>query len=392
MDSLTLVANPGSASRKYALFDVGKCLIKMHFEYAKEKIIYTTEIDGQAFGPVDSGLRHLEFASSKILEVLEGNGLEDMIIKKIALRIVAPSTYFQVDRVIDQEALAKLTALESRVPLHIEASLQEVRSLQRYFPDTRIIGISDSAFHSTMPEHASYYGLPRDTAHKLDIKRFGYHGLSVESAVETLRALDKLPLRLVVCHLGSGSSVTAVQGGKSLDTTMGYSPLEGVMMATRSGSLDITAALALRRELKLNDAQLEDYLNHKAGLLGLSGQSSNIRQLLKLERQGNYGAILALDKFVYSQQQAIGQMSAALGGIDALVFTGTVGERSAPIRRRVVERLLFLGLVLDSRKNHLTREPTEITQISPADHPARIYILPADEASVLARRVNKVSS
>ncbi|PJE65355.1 hypothetical protein COU91_02110 [Candidatus Saccharibacteria bacterium CG10_big_fil_rev_8_21_14_0_10_47_8] len=393
MDPLTLVANPGSASRKYALYDGDKCLIKIHFEQLNDKIIYRCEINGEQHQPKSADIAHLTFAGSKVFSTLRGHDLlqtKDQI-KTIALRVIAPSSYFQADRILDKHSIGKLTGLEPKASLHINASLQEAHLLKQSFPEATLIGISDSAFHHTMPDHARNYAVPFGDADRLDIRRFGYHGLSAESVVKVLKSEDKLPLRLVVCHLGSGVSVTAVRSGKSVDTTMGYSPLEGLMMSTRSGSIDVTAAQVLQDELKLSNQGLQDYLNHQSGLLGVSGASSDIRVLLKLEREGNARAKSALDMYVYRVQQAVGQMSAALGGIDALIFTGTVGERSASVRRRITERLMFLGLQLDPKKNHESTEPTEVAQISPPSHPARIYIIPADEYSIIVEHASKLN-
>ena len=391
MDSLILIANPGSASRKYALYDNDSCLIKIHFEVIDSKIIYDVEQDSKATVSSPASLSHLAFAASKVASILREYGLLKTTdqIKTIALRVVAPSSYFQADRILDKQAFDKLAKLEPSASLHINASLQETHMLKKSFPEASLLGVSDSSFHRTMPDHARNYALPLDDADRLDIRRFGYHGLSVESVANILKSDGKLPLRLVVCHLGSGSSVTAVRSGKSIDTTMGYSPLEGLMMSTRSGCLDITAAQALQAGLKLSDQDLQNYLNDKSGLLGVSNISSDIRILLRLERQSNHHAKLALDMYVYRVAQAIGQMAAALGGIDALVFTGTVGERSAPIRRRITERLMFLGLILDSKNNHELEESKKLTLISPTSHPVRIYVIHTDEYSAIAEHVRK---
>lgn len=386
MAGLILVANPGSASRKYALYDGDKCLAKLHFEYVEKEIVYSYSLKDKS-GQEKSNLSHLTFASSRVISILQDHGAfnnEDRL-ATIALRVVAPSSYFQMHRIMDDQALQKLADLEKRAPLHVNAALQEAHMLRRSLPNIRLIGVSDSAFHAGKPKHAQYYDIPIDDAEKLDIKRFGYHGLSVESVVETLKTADKLPLRLVVCHLGSGASVTAVRGGKSIDTTMGYSPLEGLMMATRAGSLDVAAAEVLQEQLKLNNRELEEYLNNRSGLLGVSGLSSDIRILLRESRAGNQRASLALRMYLHRVRQAIGQMAATLGGIDVLVFTGTVGERSNEIRRRVTERLLFLGLSIDSELNHTATEPRKITRISPVSHPGRIYVVPSDEDKVIAK-------
>lgn len=394
MDRLILVANPGSASRKYALYQGSNCLIKIHFELIGSKIVYSCEQNSKTGQSQDANIAHLTFAGSKVFDILNEKDLlesKDQI-KIIALRVVAPSSYFQQDRILDKHTIEKLTELEPRASLHINASLQEIHMLKRSFPDPSLVAVSDSGFHYTIPGHAGSYAIPLEAANKLDIKRFGYHGLSVEAAVNILNDAGKLPLRLIVCHLGSGTSVTAVKSGKSLDTTMGYSPLEGLMMATRSGIIDITATQVLQDGLKLSSQALQDYLSHKSGLLGVSGESSDIRDLLGLERDGNVMAKLALDMYVYRLQQAIGQMSAVLGGVDALVFTGTVGERSAPIRRRIAEKLMFLGIEINAKKNHETIQPSSMVKISPASHPVRVYIVPTDEYSVIARHASRINS
>ncbi len=386
MEKLILVSNPGSASRKYALYRGKTCLAKLHFEHESEAVICTLETGGKK-ERVDTNLSHLSFAASQLADVLVDHKIITGAkpIKRVALRVVAPSVYFQKDRQLNKLTLAKLAELEPVVPLHINATLQEASLLAKYFPQAQLVGISDSAFHATMPELASRYGLPKNDADRLGLKRFGYQGLSVESVVKTLRATKKLAARTIVCHLGSGSSVTALASGRSIDTTMGYSPLEGLMMSTRSGNLDIAAALALQEELGLKGDSLLEYLNEKSGLLGVSGKSSDIRELLKLESD-EPAAKLALDMYVYRVQACIGQMAAVLGGIDALVFTGTVGERSSPIRQRIVHKLMFLGLAIDPAKNHVSVEPGELTQISPPHFPAKIFIVPANEDSVMAVR------
>ena len=393
MGKLVLISNPGSASRKYALYNDSVCLAKIHFEHVEKDIVYTYTSKDKTVQE-KSNLSHLTFAAERVVPLLQQygalkNGDE---LSVIALRVVAPASYFQLHRALDDKALTKLAELEKRAPLHVNAALQESHLLRKNFPEIMLAGISDSAFHSKKPKYAQYYDIPLDDADKLDIKRFGYHGLSVESVVETLKSADKLPLRLVICHLGSGASVTAVRDGKSLDTTMGYSPLEGLMMATRAGSLDVTAAEVLQEQLKLNSQQLEEYLNNRSGLLGVSGISSDIRILLRESRDGNEKASLALKMYLYRVRQAIGQMAATLGGIDALVFTGTVGERSNEIRRRVVERLLFLGMSIDPELNHKAVEPQKMTSISPAPHPGRIYVIPADEDKIIAKHALNFSS
>jgi len=386
MEPLILIANPGSASRKYALFEGEHKRAQLHFEPTNSGLICTLQT-GSERRQLQTDLRNLSETAGQVIPLLRAENVlqEDEHVRRIALRLVAPSGYFLEDRVIDDDVLARLEALLPRAPLHISASLQELKSLRSQFDDATIVGISDSAYHITKPDYAWNYGISLDDADRLDIKRFGYHGLAVASAVHALKTAHKLPPKVVVCHLGSGVSVTAVHGGKSVDTTMGYSPLEGPVMATRSGSIDPAAVRALRDALKLDDVGIETYLNQYAGLLGLGG-ASDFRELLAREEQGDHRAHLALNTYVFTVQKAIGQMSAALGGLDLLAFTGTVGERSAIIRERILQRFHYLDLFIDKATNGECTEPAELTIVSRLAHSKPICVIPTDEASEMARR------
>lgn len=388
MGTLILVANPGSASRKYALYRDSDLQASLHFEFIDDQIVCTFASPDQ-HETVVTDLHELTHAADRIVPILRDQGSlqPDEQIAKIGLRVVAPSAYFLQDRQLHEATIAKLEELKARAPLHIEATLHEFHALRRHFKTTSIIGISDSAFHVTKPNYAWNYGLPLHDADRFDIKRFGYHGLSVSAAVRTVKAADKLTPKLIVCHLGSGNSINAVHSGKSFDTTMGYSPLEGPIMATRTGSIDPTALQALQTALNIPAKELDTYVNQQSGLLGLSGRSSDIRQLLQYEGEGDHRAELALQTYVYSVQKAIGQMSAALGGIDMLIFTGTVGERSNVIRQRVVDRLHYLDLFIDNNANNNCLAPDILTCISRLAQSKPIYVVPTDEASEIARRI-----
>lgn len=385
VETLTLVSNPGSASRKYALYAGKHVRASLHFEYMDGKVICTF-VHGENRATEQTDLQQVEQAAQKVLGMLTGAGVlkREEVISCIGLRIVAPGSYFLEHRIIDDVTLGQLRALEPRAPLHIAATLQELNALREHFATTPVVGVSDSAFHITKPDFAWNYGLNLDDADRLDIKRFGYHGLAVMGAVHALKKTDRLPSKLVVCHLGSGASVSAVYNGKSVDTTMGFSPLEGLVMATRVGSIDVTAAHAVKDLLGFDDAKLEEYLNHQGGLLGLSGVSSDVRELLIAEQAGNHRAELALNTYAHSVQKAIGQMVAVLGGIDVLVFTGTVGERSAPMRERIVRPLHFVDLVLDTKVNADCTNPTDIINIARLAHSKPVFVVPTDEAAEIA--------
>jgi acetate kinase len=387
VETLTLIANPGSASRKYALYHGQRCLAQLHFEYAGEAIMCTLA-KGNDHQAIPVALTTLDESAEQVTTILRNKNIlkPSQQIARVGLRVVAPSAFFLRDRVIDDGTIAQLEAMERRAPLHIRATLSELRILRKSFVSAEIIGISDSAFHVTKPDYAWNYGIPLKDADQLDIKRFGYHGLSAGSVVHALHEAEKLPPKVIICHLGSGASITAVRHGKSMDTTMGYSPLEGVTMATRSGTIDPTAVKVLRDALGMDDEAVQEYLNKSSGLLGLSGRSSDIRELLRFEAEGDHHAHLALQTYVHNIQKAIGQMAAVLEGVDLLVFSGTVGERSDAMRERIVRNLHYLDFMLDSKVNKQATEGEVMMCISKLAHSKPVFVVPANESAEMARR------
>ncbi|MEI6237895.1 MAG: hypothetical protein WCP03_04840, partial [Candidatus Saccharibacteria bacterium] len=357
VESLVLAVNPGSSSRKYALYNREKLLVSLHFEHENNQIVCTVDTGSNCY-KIDNPINNLEDAPAQVVPIIEqANVVKNVNIKCIGLRVVAPTSYFLKDHLLNDEVLAKLQYLKSRAPLHIGATLQESVHLKDCFKNTPIVLVSDSAFHITKPDTAWNYAIHLEDADKYEIKRYGYHGISLASVVRRLQEQNKLPEKLIICHLGSGSSATAILKGNSIDTTMGYSPLEGLMMATRSGPMDVVAAITLKNAMGMDDPEFEDYLNQTSGLRGISGISSDVRTLLNSEASGDYRAGLALRMFVYHIQRAIGSLAASMDGVDALVFTGTVGERSIIIRKRVVSGLSFLGFAINDELNDKITEP-----------------------------------
>jgi len=361
--ALTLVVNPGSASRKYAVFSGEYEWARIHFEFVDGRIVGTIEHAGEQ---QSTGYDDTDFSavSRYILPLLHQYSVisDTDTVATIGIRVVAPGQRFMQDELVTSQTETALEAVQQKAPLHITTVLSELKQLETYFPGVPIVAISDSAFHLSKPPWASYYGIDIELAEKFDIKRYGYQGISVGSVVRSLDSHDQLLPKTIVCHLGSGSSITAVGHGKSVDTTMGYSPLEGLVMASRSGTIDVSAALAIKRESQLTDDGLEQYLNKQSGLSGVSGSSNDIRQLLVSEEEGDAKAHLALKIFVYRAQQAIGQMAASLGGADCLVFTATIGERSNIIRDRILDGLGYLGFTHDTVVNDRTFEAAEIAR------------------------------
>ena len=391
MEPLILIANPGSASRKYALYQGTTSRADIHFEFEDGKIICGIKTATDSFS-LTTDLTDLSTVSSEIVAILHNKQIltQDETIHTIGLRFVAPGNYFAQDHIIDDEFVSRLQATLPRAPLHISATLGELQELRRQFADTTIVGVSDSAFHNTKPDYAMNYGLPLEDADRFEIKRYGYHGLSIMSVVQILQSANTLPSKVIIAHLGSGASVSAVLNGKSVDNTMGYSPLEGLIMSTRSGTIDATVTSVLRNELKLDDSGLENYLNKQSGLLGLGG-SDDIRELLVREANGDLRATLALDTYAYSVQKAIAQMAVALDGIDTLVFTGTVGLRSAPMRRRIMSRLHHLGIHLDETLNDQCDASKNIVSIQSSDSKF-ITVISTDEHLSIVTRVEEVLS
>jgi acetate kinase len=292
----------------------------------------------------------------------------------VAHRIVHGGLRYREPVVIDDAVERELGALAELAPLHNRRGVEEIRDARLALPDVPHVAVFDTSFHATLPEVATVYAVPRHWREEWGVRRFGFHGLSVQWAAERVPAA-----RLVVCHLGGGCSVTAVRDGKSVDTTMGFSPLEGVPMATRSGSLDAEIVLHLLRTGKLGLEEVEHALEHESGLLGLSGSSGRVDVL---EAADDPGATLALDLFTYRVAGAVAAMTVALGGLEALVFTAGVGEGSARVRADVCARLGFLGVELDSNANDSARPDADIAAVESL---VRVVVLRAREDFVAAR-------
>jgi len=386
LSKLILVTNPGSSSRKYALYRGEECVATLHFEYEDNKVICTTRF-GEEKIESKPRIKDVSEAAGQCESILRKTGAlrEGQKIDAVAARLVVASPYFGRDYIVDEAVLAEAEKAKDRSPLHTATNLAEIQFFKQKFPNLPVVAISDSAFHFSKPKEAFRYGLDTELQDKIGLGRYGYHGISMNSIVNIMRRNSILPEKVVVCHLGSGASVSAIKNGESVDNSMGYSPLEGMMMATRSGDIDFSAALAIKRELKLDDAGLEQYLNKQAGLLGVSGRSDDIRLLLADEAAGNERAAEAMQTYIYRLRKVIGEMVAVLDGVDAIVFTATVGERSAEIRKRLCAGLTYLDMELDEEKNQNADEaPIWINLAKRSSKP--IYMIRTDESREMARR------
>jgi acetate kinase len=303
----------------------------------------------------------------------------------VAHRIVHGGEAFRDPVLVDDDVRAGLERLRSLAPLHNTYALKELDEARRRFPRLPHVAVFDTAFHSTIPAAAATYAVPRRWREEWGVRRYGFHGLSVAWSVQRAPALTgrpQAPLRQVVCHLGGGSSVTAVVDGRSVDTTMGFTPLEGVPMATRSGTVDPGALVAVLRRSGMDADALDRALNEESGMRGLAGGDG---LMLELERQaaaGDAAAGLAVDVFVHRLTGAVAAMAAAAGGIDVLVFTAGIGERSPHVRGRVCERLGFLGVAIDRERNAAAAPDCDIATPGAA---VRVAVIRAREELVAAR-------
>lgn len=392
MDSkLTLISNPGSASRKYVLYEGEKIQGELRFEWLNGEIVYTL-LPGNNEA-VFANIAGLSEAPGKIMEIFNKTSIlqANTTLDAIGLRVVAPGNYFLQHIFIDAEYEKNLARVSGLAPIHVSAALEELSCLKKLFPGVKIIGASDSAFHASRPDYAKYYGIPKKDADSFDIKRFGYHGISVSSVIRKLEDAGKLAPRVVVVHLGGGASVSAVLNGRSIDNTMGFSPLEGLVMSTRSGSIDTTAVFALKQFMKLGDPEMHDYLNSKAGLLGLGG-STDVPELIAREKSGDRDSLLALNVYLYNIQKGIGEMVSALGGIDTLVLTGTVCERSVEIRHHLMERMRYLDFCLDELANEGVLQSPDIKVISSLVRSKPILVVPTNESQEILRIINDLTN
>ncbi len=392
MDKIILVTNPGSASRKYALYRGEKELALLHFEYVDNKAYCEISIEGGEKKPVDLNINDIAEAASECERILrEQNVLsEDENIDVVAARLVAPSKQFAQDLLVNDQIIEDLEKVKSKAPLHTGVNLNEIKYFKEVYPELPVVAVSDSSFHSTMPEEAYRYAVNPELQDKLDIGRFGYHGISYSSIVELMKRENILPEKLIVAHLGGGASVAAIKNGQSVDCSLGYSPNSGLMMATRSGDIDPSAVFAMKQELGLDDQEMEKYLNKQCGFLGLSQKSDDMRHVLAGEQQGDQKCIVANKVYRLVLAKQIGAMAAAMNGVDAIVFTATVGERGADVREPISKMIAYLGFEIDEDKNNNLEKSVAIANLA-KDGSKPIYMIKTNELGEMARRASLVA-
>ena len=385
----TLVINPGSSSKKYALFRNGREVLNVLFEHTREGYGTCVEVDGERQHCEDVTEKAYGEALGEAVAIAVREGVVKSVkeITSVGIRIVAPGTYFEKHRTITEDYLGYLRALEATAPLHVPHTLHELTALGEVLPNVPVVGVSDSAFHSTMPEYARRYSIPEKDAEAYDVYRFGYHGISVSSVVrEAGELLGGIPERTVVCHVGSGVSVTALRGGKSIDTTMGFAPGDGLVMGTRAGDVSTGALLYLMKVKGMDAVEAEEYVNGEGGFKGLLGQN-DLRIVLDRVARGDASARVAIEIFTYHVKKSIGAFAAALGGLDLIVLTATAAERNPTVRALVAGGLEHLGVVLDYRENEaLAGRPGTITT---EESRAKGLVIHTAEMLVIARTTDE---
>jgi len=326
-------------------------------------------------------------ATGGVVAWLESVGLLADGLDGVGHRVVHGGDRFLEPTLIDDEVIEAIEALTDLAPLHNAPSLKAIRAARAALgAGVPMVATFDTAFHRTLPQRASRYAIPLELADRHRIRRYGFHGLAHRYMTERFAAITATPLgqvRLVTLQLGNGCSATAVEGGRSVDTSMGFTPLEGLIMGTRSGDVDPSLAGFLARREGVDIDEAEAWLNTRSGLLGVSGRSSDMRELLEAEAGGDERARLAVDMFCYRARKYVGAYLAALGGADAVIFGGGIGENAPLVRSRICAGMGWCGLTLDEARN--VRTVASEGRISTDDSGVHAYAIPVDEASVIAR-------
>ena len=308
-------------------------------------------------------------------------------ISAVGHRIVQGAEVFSKTTLVTDEVIQQIDDLSELAPVHNHPHALALRACKKVIPATTPqVVVFDTAFHSTMPEKAFMYGLPYECYEKLHVRKYGFHGTShrfVTQALADALGKDIKDLKIVSCHLGNGSSITAVEGGKSIDTSMGFTPLDGVIMGTRCGSVDPSAVTFVANKLGLSPNEMSDYMNKKSGFLGISGISSDNRDITDAAVHGDHKAQLAGEMLRYEIKKFIGSYAAVMNGLDAVIFTGGIGENSDDVRADVCHNMEYLGIKLDDAANAGLRG--KLQRISAPDSKVEVWVVPTNEELLIAR-------
>ena len=394
-----LVVNAGSSSLKYQLFDTekGDVLAKGICERIGIDGALTHKVPGLDPYSVEISLKNHTEATRAVVEALcsaEHGCIKSMDeIEAVGHRIVHGGAHLKESVLVDDEVIKKLEGCLDIAPLHTAAHLMGIRGCMEAMPDKPQVLVIDTAFHSTMPKHAYTYPLPKDMCEKYQIRRYGFHGTSHRYVSgEMIKLLDKPAedTKIITCHLGNGSSISAVKGGKVIDTSMGFTPLDGFIMGTRCGSIDPAIVPFIMEKEGFTPDQMNNFMNKQCGLLGVSGTSSDCRDLGDKVTAGDEDAKLAIDILTYQIKKFVGAYTAAMNGLDALVFTAGIGENRDEIRSAACRDMEYLGIVLDEEKNAKTKLQGDNVCISAPESKVKVYVIPTNEELVIAKDTENI--
>lgn len=391
-----LVINCGSSSLKYQLID--SCSESVLAKGICERIKLDGELTHQTTGKDKIKIKAdmpdhsaaVKLVLEKLLDAKTGaiNDLSE--IDAIGHRVVHGGEKFASSALITEQVLEAIEECNDLAPLHNPANLIGIRACKELMPEVPQVAVFDTAFHQTMPECAYIYGIPYEYYEKYKIRRYGFHGTSHSFVSARTAELLGKPLedtKIIVCHLGGGSSVCAVKGGKSIDTTMGLTPLEGIPMGTRSGNIDPAIVEYIANKENKNLTEVMNILNKESGVLGISGTSSDFRDIYKGIDEGNNRCSIAIDVFCYQLAKIIGGYIAAMNGVDAIVFTAGVGENNPDVRKVVCNHFAFLGIEIDDESN---QKRGEEIRISTDESKIAVYVVPTNEELSIARQTVEI--
>ena len=388
-----LVINAGSSSLKYQLINIEteEVLAKGNVErIGIQGGALTHKAGGKTFVIEKEIKDHTEAIQLVLNELIDGEAgvIRSMDeIDAVGHRVVASGEAFKKTTLVTDEVMKTMDEIAELAPLHNPAAIKGVNACRAVMPDKKMALVFDTSFHATMPDYAYLYAIDHDDYKTYQVRKYGAHGTShkyVSQAAADYLGKNPEDLKIITCHLGNGSSISAVKGGKCIDTSMGFTPLAGVPMGTRSGDIDAAAVefLCNKKGMDIHEALV--YLNKKCGMLGVSGVSSDYRDLTAAAKEGNYRAQLALNMFTYACKKYVGAYMAALGGLDAVVFTAGVGENTPHIRASVLADMQAFGIEIDAKKNEYKNDGA-IHEISADASKVKVLVIPTNEELVIAR-------
>ena len=386
-----LVLNCGSSSVKYKLFDMDSNAVlaqggveKVGLQGAFLKLTLPSGEKVQLDKDIPEHQTAIEFILYTLTSAEYGaiKSLDE--INAVGHRVVHGGEKFNTSVLITDDVIKAIEECSDMAPLHNPANLKGINTISNILPSVPQVAVFDTAFHQTMPAKAYMYGTPYEAYEKYGVRRYGFHGTShryVSQRVCEFLRLSVEGTKIITCHVGNGGSITAIKDGKSIDTSMGFTPLEGLLMGTRCGDIDAGAVTYLMDKEGLDTKGISDYLNKKSGVAGVSGLSSDMRDIEAADKAGVPGAVLAMSMYTYKIKKYIGAYTAALGGVDVIVFTGGVGENQTGLRGDVCKELAFMGIELDEEANKVRGEERVVTT---ENSKIKVVVIPTDEEFMIA--------